>query len=87
MSFKFDLLFEIQVPRPAGERKERDRFHEAFEQAVFAEQMGFDTIWIVEHHFLKEFAHSSAPEVMLGALAKSTSHIRALEAAEVDGTA
>lgn len=76
MPFKFDILFEIEVARPWDGRKERDRFHEALEQAVFAEQMGFDTIWIVEHHFLQEFAHSSAPEVLLGALAMRTTRIR-----------
>ncbi|TML08456.1 MAG: LLM class flavin-dependent oxidoreductase, partial [Actinobacteria bacterium] len=74
--FGFDLLFEVQVPRPWTEGKERDKFYEALEQAVFAEQMGFDTVWMVEHHFLQQFAHSSAPEVMLGALSQRTSRIR-----------
>jgi alkanesulfonate monooxygenase SsuD/methylene tetrahydromethanopterin reductase-like flavin-dependent oxidoreductase (luciferase family) len=74
--FGFDLLFEIEVPRPWHGRKERDRFHEAIEQAVFAEQMGFDAVWVVEHHFLAEFAHCSAPEAVLGALAMRTSRIR-----------
>ncbi len=74
--FGFDLLFEVQVPRPWAGTKERDKFHEALEQAVFAEQMGFDTVWIVEHHFLQQFAHSSAPEVMLGALSQRTSRLR-----------
>ena len=50
-------------------------FHEAMQQAILADKMGFDTVWIVEHHFLKEFAHSSAPEVMLGALAMQTERI------------
>src|SRR5262249_748933 len=76
MGFGFDLLFEIEVPRPWHDRKERDRFHEAIEQAVFAEQMGFDTIWVVEHHFLQEFAHCSAPEALVGALAMRTQRIR-----------
>ena len=76
MPFKFDLLFEVEVPLPWEPGKERAKFHEAIEQAIFAEAMGFDTIWIVEHHFLREFAHSSAPEVMLGALAAQTSRIR-----------
>ncbi len=74
--FKFDLLFELEVPRPWTPGKERDRFHEALEQAVFAEQMGFSTIWLVEHHFLTEVAHSSAPDAMLGALTQRTSDIR-----------
>jgi len=74
--FKFDLLFELEVPRPWTPGKERDRFHEALEQAVFAEQMGFSTIWLVEHHFLTEVAHSSAPDAMLGALTQRTAEIR-----------
>jgi alkanesulfonate monooxygenase SsuD/methylene tetrahydromethanopterin reductase-like flavin-dependent oxidoreductase (luciferase family) len=76
MTFKFDLLFEVEVPRPWTEGKEAAKFHEAMEQAVLADKMGFETVWIVEHHFLKEFAHSSAPEVMLGALAMQTERIR-----------
>ncbi len=76
MPFKFDLLFEVEVTKPWDPGKEQRKFREAMDQAVFAEEMGFDTIWIVEHHFLKEFAHSSAPEVMLGALAERTSRIR-----------
>jgi alkanesulfonate monooxygenase SsuD/methylene tetrahydromethanopterin reductase-like flavin-dependent oxidoreductase (luciferase family) len=76
VSFKIDLLFEVEVPRPWGDGKERDRFHEAIEQAVFADQMGFDTIWFVEHHFLEEAAHSSAPDALLGALTQRTSRAR-----------
>jgi hypothetical protein len=74
--FGFDLLFEVQVPRAVVRRQGTHKFHEAIEQAVFAEQMGFDTVWIVEHHFLQQFAHSSAPEVMLGALSQRTSRMR-----------
>jgi alkanesulfonate monooxygenase SsuD/methylene tetrahydromethanopterin reductase-like flavin-dependent oxidoreductase (luciferase family) len=76
MAFKVDLLFEVEVPRPWDEGKERNRFHEALEQAVFADEMGFDTVWFVEHHFLEEAAHSSAPDAMLGALTQRTSNIR-----------
>lgn len=74
--FGFDILFEIQVPRPWADRKERNRFHEALDQAVFAEQMGFGTAWMVEHHFLTEFAHSSSPEAVLGALSQRTERLR-----------
>ena len=70
------LLFEVQVPKPWADGKERDRFHQAVEQAVHAEKHGFSTVWVVEHHFLAEWAHSSAPEVLLGALSQRTSTIR-----------
>src|SRR4029078_11307350 len=32
--------------------------------------------WEVEHHFLEEYSHSSAPEVFLGAASQRTSNIR-----------
>jgi alkanesulfonate monooxygenase SsuD/methylene tetrahydromethanopterin reductase-like flavin-dependent oxidoreductase (luciferase family) len=38
--------------------------------------VGFDTVWEVEHHFLNEFSHSSAPEVFLSAVAQRTKNIR-----------
>ncbi len=76
MPFKFDLLVEIQVPRPWVDGKERERYHEALEQAVFADQMGFDTLWMVEHHFLTEYAHSSAPDVFIGAVSQRTERMR-----------
>ncbi|HTA08868.1 MAG TPA: LLM class flavin-dependent oxidoreductase [Streptosporangiaceae bacterium] len=76
MPFKVDLLFEVEVPRPWDEGKERNRFHEALEQAIFADQMGFDTVWFVEHHFLEEAAHCSAPDALLGAVAARTERIR-----------
>jgi alkanesulfonate monooxygenase SsuD/methylene tetrahydromethanopterin reductase-like flavin-dependent oxidoreductase (luciferase family) len=33
-------------------------------------------VWEVEHHFLEEYSHSSAPEVFLGAASQRTSRIR-----------
>ena len=38
--------------------------------------MGFEEVWLVEHHFLTEWAHSSAPEVMLAALSQHTTKMR-----------
>src|SRR5438046_4213181 len=73
---KFDLLYELQAPKPHDERSEYRCYHEALEQIVLADQLGFDTVWEVEHHFLTEFAHSSAPEVFLSAVAQHTKRIR-----------
>ena len=67
---KFDLLYEIQMPKPHDERSEYRCYHEALEQIELADRLGFDTVWAVEHHFLTEFAHSSAPEVFLSAVAQ-----------------
>jgi alkanesulfonate monooxygenase SsuD/methylene tetrahydromethanopterin reductase-like flavin-dependent oxidoreductase (luciferase family) len=73
---KFGLIFELQVPKPWSARSEYDIFHQAADQVVFAEQNGFEYAWVVEHHFLTEFAHSCGPEVWLGSLAARTSTIR-----------
>ena len=33
-------------------------------------------MWEVEHHFLEEYSHSSAPEVFYGAVSQRTKNIR-----------
>ena len=73
---KFDLLYELQMPKPHDARSEYRCYHEALEQIELADRMGFHTVWAVEHHFLTEFAHSSAPEVFLSAVAQRTKRIR-----------
>ncbi len=73
---KFDLLYELQTPKPHDERSEWRAYQEALEQIELADRLGFDTVWAVEHHFLVEFAHSSAPEVFLTAAAARTRRIR-----------
>ena len=73
---KFGLLFELQVPKPWNARSDFEIFHQAADQAVLAEQMGFEYIWAVEHHFLEQFAHCAAPEVWLGHLSARTSAVR-----------
>ena len=51
-------------------------FRHSVEDAVLADKLGFDHVWVVEHHFLAEYSHSGAPEVLLGALASATERIR-----------
>ena len=63
---KFGIFYEITVPRKWGREAEAKIFHEVVKQVVLAEQVGFDNFWTVEHHFLDEFSHCSAPEVLYG---------------------
>ncbi len=72
---KFSLIFEAQLSHPTVER-EHQTIRDCVEQAVFAEKMGFDRIWAVEHHALKWYAHMSAPEIFLSWVAAQTSRIR-----------
>lgn len=69
------MIFEAQMADPTPEH-ERQVLHDCVEQAVFAEEMGFDRIWAVEHHALKWYAHMSASEIFLTWVAARTSRIR-----------
>ncbi|MEE9276929.1 MAG: LLM class flavin-dependent oxidoreductase, partial [Dehalococcoidia bacterium] len=46
------------------------------EQVRLADDLGFDYVWAVEHHFLEEYSHCSAPEIYLTACAMQTKRIR-----------
>src|SRR3712207_5755177 len=46
------------------------------EQVELADRLGFDYVFQVEHHFLEEYSHSSAPEVVLAAISQRTTKIR-----------
>ncbi|MGE0541794.1 MAG: LLM class flavin-dependent oxidoreductase [Dehalococcoidia bacterium] len=78
---KFGLFYELQLPKPY----DRDTWHpdderriikEMIEQVEFADRLGFDYVFQVEHHFLEEYSHSGAPEVVLAAISQRTKRIR-----------
>ena len=71
---KFSLIYEAQTVDDSREGDHRV-FSEIVEQAVLAEEMGFDTIWAVEHTALTNYAHMSAPETFLAFVAGRTSRI------------
>ena len=73
---KFGLFYEHQIPRPWHEGAEHQLFQDALAQVELADALGFDYIWEVEHHFLEEYSHSSAPEVFLAACSQRTTQIR-----------
>jgi len=73
---KFGILYEHQLPRPWGPDSEYRRFQDALDQVELADKVGVDYVWEVEHHFLEEFAHSSAPEIFLAGCSQRTKRIR-----------
>lgn len=73
---QFGIFYEHQLPKPWSEDDEFRLLGEALDQVVFADRLGFDYAWEVEHHFLDEYSHSSAPEVFLAACAARTERIR-----------
>lgn len=73
---KFGLIYELQMQKPWAEDQEYRTYHEALEQVELADKVGFHYVWEVEHHFLVEYSHSSAPEVFLAAASQRTKNIR-----------
>src|ERR1041385_3044918 len=73
---KFGIFYVHQLPRPWTETSEYDLMQQSLEQCALADQLGYDYIWEVEHHFLEEYSHSSAPEVFLAAASQRTKRIR-----------
>jgi alkanesulfonate monooxygenase SsuD/methylene tetrahydromethanopterin reductase-like flavin-dependent oxidoreductase (luciferase family) len=73
---KFGVFYEHQLPRPWIEGRELKLFQDALSQVELADRLGIDFAWEVEHHFLEEYSHSSAPEVFLAAASQRTKCIR-----------
>jgi alkanesulfonate monooxygenase SsuD/methylene tetrahydromethanopterin reductase-like flavin-dependent oxidoreductase (luciferase family) len=73
---KFGIFYEHQLPRPWEEGSELKLIQDALDQVELADRVGFDVVWEVEHHFLEEYSHSSAPEVFLAAASQRTKDIR-----------
>ncbi|MBV1687842.1 LLM class flavin-dependent oxidoreductase [Novosphingobium sp. G106] len=77
------LLYEFDVPQPwAGEHpwgqrtEERRVYRENIEQIVLADKLGFEAVWLVEHHFRENRSHMPSNEVVLGALSQITERIK-----------
>lgn len=60
---KFGIVFELPVPRPVTRANEKKVYDNALEQVRLADELGFDDVWTVEHHFLEKYSHCSAPEI------------------------
>lgn len=81
---KLDLLYEFQPKvkpwteeHPYGQRHaEQQTYDEAIAEIQFADKMGFQTVWCVEHHFRDGRSACPTPEAVLGGLALSTKDIR-----------
>jgi alkanesulfonate monooxygenase SsuD/methylene tetrahydromethanopterin reductase-like flavin-dependent oxidoreductase (luciferase family) len=73
---KFGGFYEHQLPRPWSEESDHVLLKNALEQVELSDRSGYDYVWATEHHFLEEYAHSSAPEIFLAACAARTKHLR-----------
>ena len=66
------LQYEMQRPN----LDDRLVLKETMEQCIFADEVGFDTLWFVEHHFLTGFSASPCPDLIYAALSQRTKNIR-----------
>jgi alkanesulfonate monooxygenase SsuD/methylene tetrahydromethanopterin reductase-like flavin-dependent oxidoreductase (luciferase family) len=71
---KFSLIYEAQTTDTTREGDAKALL-DILEQSLLAEELGFDTIWAVEHTALEQYAHMSAPETFLAFLAGRTTRI------------
>ena len=69
---KFGLFHSVQLPDPT---REREYYREALDQVLWAEQLGYDSVWFTEHHFSRHGIVSATFSV-LAYLAGLTSSIR-----------
>jgi alkanesulfonate monooxygenase SsuD/methylene tetrahydromethanopterin reductase-like flavin-dependent oxidoreductase (luciferase family) len=73
---KFGGFYEHQLPKPWAQESEHKQLKNALDQVELSDKCGYDYIWATEHHFLEEYAHSSAPEVFLAACSQRTKNVR-----------
>ncbi len=72
---RFDLFYELAVPDFARVT-EREVIRQSLDQIATADEGGFAGVWLAEHHFYRQYSHSPAPEVVMGAITQRTSRMR-----------
>jgi alkanesulfonate monooxygenase SsuD/methylene tetrahydromethanopterin reductase-like flavin-dependent oxidoreductase (luciferase family) len=72
---RFDMFYELAVPAFTG-LTEREVYSNSLDEIALADQAGFDGVWLVEHHFFREYSHCPAPEVVFGAITQRTDRMR-----------
>ena len=72
---RFDLFYELAVPENCG-RSEAEVYADTLAEIELADGLGYRCAWLVEHHFMRGYSHSSKPELTLAAAAQRTRNIR-----------
>ena len=68
------LALQYEMQRPSLD--DHLVLQETLEQCVLADEVGFDYLWFVEHHFLTGFSASPCPDLVFAALSQRTRQIR-----------
>lgn len=69
-------LFYLPTLSPCTAAQGAERLRAVVEQTAFAEQLGFGSVWLAEHHFHPFGGLFSAPPVIGAAIAQRTSRMR-----------
>lgn len=70
---KFGLWYDFRNPVDSG-RSSSDLYQQTLDQIVYAEELGFDDIWLSEHHFMEDgYLPSCLP--MAAAIAARTTRV------------
>lgn len=72
---RFDLFHELAAPAHTG-RSEAAVYADTLAEIALGDSLGYGCAWLVEHHFMRGYSHSSKPEILLGAAAARTTRIR-----------
>ena len=59
-----------------GGNTQAESFDESFDQVMAAEKLGFDTVWLAEHHFSPERAVLASPMIVASAICAQPERIR-----------
>jgi len=69
-------LFYLPSSLPATRADGAERFRTVVDQVSFGEEIGFDSVWLAEHHFHSFAGVFSSPPVIGAAIAQRTTRIR-----------
>src|SRR5208282_4043174 len=70
---KFGLFYQLPC---APDQSEAVRYQETIEQIVHGDEIGFDTAWLAELHFFRQFSIMPGPLFVATAAAQRTRRIR-----------
>ena len=75
---EFGIFIQNYTPQSRRDRDpeaEHSVIMEELEYVIAADKAGFKYVWVTEHHFLDEYSHLSANDVVLGYFAHATERI------------
>ncbi|MDE0884192.1 MAG: LLM class flavin-dependent oxidoreductase [Myxococcota bacterium] len=71
---RFGLWYDFRHPAPRAESFE-SFYSSCLEQIAWAEELGFESVWLTEHHFCED-GYTPSPLVIAGAIAARTRSMR-----------